>query len=1278
MRDDFSTKTIETLARRVGYRCSNPDCPLQSTSGPHEDPSRSVNIGVAAHITAASKGGPRYDGSLTPAQRRSITNGIWLCQNCAKLIDSDALRFTVEMLRRWKEEAEAAASCRVSGRPERPPVVVGPAFASPHHLATPEGGPTWARILGALSPRYRSWLVEHAILPQPPLWQAERAYLEWFDNELSWRNLDDIAKVPLRGRPRQTMSGPPTDYRPGELPSSHAEVQHIRCLLWELKGTAEGGDQATAQLAAANRGSRLVRNVVNFLEKTRDPVVILGDPGSGKSTTLRDVGIRVARRGLVRIPAFIPVYVPLGAYNAAFDDDVPADVLELIVHCIPNTHPLMRGALQQLIDERRLVVLFDGMDEMGRGADRLGRSLYTLRVEKLSTFARDYAGRVHALFACRTNDFSRALTHRQMVLLEFSRHQIFTYIRRNFNLPIVIEGVSYGARRLAQELLNSDDLVGMAANPLTLYLIRHFTLTTGRWPSGRKELFATYIDSLLHRLDEYYRRAGRQAEGKEEILREWSALAFEFARECGEVYMEVGTLRRLWGDDRAARVLDTGLRSGSLTVEFGREPSVSEAGGARSDADIVELSDGDSVGFFHHRLQEYLAAYHLNTHYETEGGLDWDQLLDSPRWQETLINLVAIGGQKSGAFAVLERTLDEANAAFQEIRSTRQVLEKELGRIKSVFEAMKPIGETGGEYSSPIYSAEDTERRKKLYTRQSDIEKELENLSWRIPSDRESTVADRIVLTAHLIGEAGPSAERVPETLRTKLALAASNVAELGRPTSQVKMLWAWKSSTDVIPMASFHVPLHSSIAWVRNQAILARGTLAARRKQGAGDIGDDLALDFASGDLLSRVRTYWKATEARPPDRVLLVWTVLCYAGFLVCAFSGILVIAFITAKSIPDSFWQSVPGLRKAGWGTGFLTIAGAAAVLTAAAAIARGPGLLRLYSLFVGLVSATSIAIAMWKSIPIRGLVSATSIAVAIWNSFQIPVTNTSEVVFLYDWVCLAPLAATLPVLVLPFLFAFSFACLPSLFARQVTIQRCSVVLRDHRNWYIEAIGGCSWLVAGYCLLLPLLTVALGIFIVVSSVVMCYRFIKDSDSGELKEIALFTAISFVFTTAAVILIVAILRLTAQFHGVFKRVGNVLLMLFGIPLYAIIGITILFLVLVAVTSWAKLIYGLMRYYAWRLFGMREPELEGLSCAAWLKQFTNADAYTQASMLIRTSAKTLGLSPREFLKLLQECERNVKSTPAGDVYWPKRHELEESVKQERSGQLQQRSSVPG
>lgn len=107
-RDDFSADAKRVLANRVGQRCSNPEC-RALTTGPQVEPSKSVNIGVAAHITAASAGGPRFDSRLSSAQRAGVENGIWLCQNCAKRVDNDPGRYTREVLITWRKDAEQDA-----------------------------------------------------------------------------------------------------------------------------------------------------------------------------------------------------------------------------------------------------------------------------------------------------------------------------------------------------------------------------------------------------------------------------------------------------------------------------------------------------------------------------------------------------------------------------------------------------------------------------------------------------------------------------------------------------------------------------------------------------------------------------------------------------------------------------------------------------------------------------------------------------------------------------------------------------------------------------------------------------------------------------------------------------------------------------------------------------------------------------------------------------------------------------------------------------------------
>lgn len=74
-----------------------------------------TNIGVAAHISAASPGGARYDATLTPEMRSDAANGIWLCQTHAKLIDDDEFTYTSAVLSDWKETAEQMAALEARG-----------------------------------------------------------------------------------------------------------------------------------------------------------------------------------------------------------------------------------------------------------------------------------------------------------------------------------------------------------------------------------------------------------------------------------------------------------------------------------------------------------------------------------------------------------------------------------------------------------------------------------------------------------------------------------------------------------------------------------------------------------------------------------------------------------------------------------------------------------------------------------------------------------------------------------------------------------------------------------------------------------------------------------------------------------------------------------------------------------------------------------------------------------------------------------------------------------
>src|ERR1035441_6143383 len=99
-RDEFPRPIKRALAMRAGWHCSFTGC-QKPTVGPSEESSTAVTmIGKAAHICGASPGpgSRRYDASMTPEERKSIDNAIWLCAEHADLVDDDDALYTEEHL----------------------------------------------------------------------------------------------------------------------------------------------------------------------------------------------------------------------------------------------------------------------------------------------------------------------------------------------------------------------------------------------------------------------------------------------------------------------------------------------------------------------------------------------------------------------------------------------------------------------------------------------------------------------------------------------------------------------------------------------------------------------------------------------------------------------------------------------------------------------------------------------------------------------------------------------------------------------------------------------------------------------------------------------------------------------------------------------------------------------------------------------------------------------------------------------------------------------------
>jgi hypothetical protein len=96
-----SIKTLRQLYMLSGNLCANPGCAtvLINANG--------TLVADVCHIKAEKPGGPRYDKSLTPEQRRAPENLILLCSTCHKLVDREPKKYTIAILTKWKRDREA-------------------------------------------------------------------------------------------------------------------------------------------------------------------------------------------------------------------------------------------------------------------------------------------------------------------------------------------------------------------------------------------------------------------------------------------------------------------------------------------------------------------------------------------------------------------------------------------------------------------------------------------------------------------------------------------------------------------------------------------------------------------------------------------------------------------------------------------------------------------------------------------------------------------------------------------------------------------------------------------------------------------------------------------------------------------------------------------------------------------------------------------------------------------------------------------------------------------
>jgi formylglycine-generating enzyme required for sulfatase activity len=407
------------------------------------------------------------------------------------------------------------------------------------------------------------------------------------------------------------------------------------------------------------------------LLRRNDGLVVLGDPGAGKTTFLKFLALTLAtgQGEPLGLKALLPVLVPLSAYaNALAEEDIRLDRFIARYHAERGVDVPLGEMLAQGFVQGGVLLLLDGLDEVRDPG---------LRHTVIERVVRDCYSDHHAA----GNKFvltSRIVGYRDIrpqaeglaecTLVDFEEEEITAFVGK---WTAAIERAAGDDARLAaqeaererRELLDAvsrnPGVQSLAANPLLLTILAVMKRQGVTLPERRAELYKTYVETLLRSWNLVRSLAGRTTRDLDvvEILKVLAPLAqwmHETSPGVGlvkewELHRE---LERIYRDRGAA------------------DPEKASRGfleDVREHAALLLDRGGRQYGFIHLTFQEYLAAVSLAQKGQQEIGPVIDILaahVGEPAWHE--VSLLTIG------YLGIVQERDEAASAVVEALLARR------------------------------------------------------------------------------------------------------------------------------------------------------------------------------------------------------------------------------------------------------------------------------------------------------------------------------------------------------------------------------------------------------------------------------------------------------------------------------------------------------------------------------------------------------------------------------------------------------------------------------
>lgn len=351
----------------------------------------------------------------------------------------------------------------------------------------------------------------------------------------------------------------------------------------EIRQLAEGDDRY--------QGMRPARNAVVTIQpdeglRRHRRIVVLGDPGSGKTTMLRHLAMRA---GLAQLggPATLPVYIEL----RHFVDSGMTDVVSYAATRLGDDYGFDSAGpyIEGRFIAGEAVLLLDGLDEVRGGASaQKAAGTYDRIISEINRVAIRYPSLPIAVTCRRAGWIPSLPSFVSLEVVDFTWDQICAFIANWFDTQ------PDKARQLRQTLSSNLRMQTLATNPLILSLIAIVFERDLELPERRAELYKRCAEVMLREWDAHrgIRRFSKfTTDRKRDLLQE---VAWHFHR----------TGKRYFPKQELVELIAGYLPS----IGIAAEESEAILDEIAAQYGLIKEQAHDWYGFLHLTMQEYFAA----------------------------------------------------------------------------------------------------------------------------------------------------------------------------------------------------------------------------------------------------------------------------------------------------------------------------------------------------------------------------------------------------------------------------------------------------------------------------------------------------------------------------------------------------------------------------------------------------------------------------------------------------------------------------------------------